>query len=229
MGGVRAFVLLTALVLAGAAAAADGEPRKALTKKDQATARSIVLKRTDLGPGFTATKRVDDEALPEGARCDELDESDLTVSGDAESPDFRLAAAGAFVTVGSSANVYRTLREANISWRRGTSKQTLTCLGDIVRLSAAPGQKITIVSSAKMPFPALAPRTSAYRLVVTIAAGTTRVRAYVDAIVLQRGRIQSVLLFTSLGTPVGQAERLALAGVVAGRMERTTGRRGPVA
>ena len=227
---VRSLVVLVALVLAAPAVAANGEPRKALTKKDQAAATSIVLKRSDLGAGFTATKRPQDEPIPKGARCDGLDEGDLTVTGDANSPDFRLATGGVFVTVGSSAHIYRTLGEANTSWRRGTSKKTLTCLGDIVRLSAAPGQKISIVSSKQVAFPALAPKTSAYRVVVTIAAGgNQRVRAYVDAIVLQRGKIQSVLLFTSLGRPIAQAERTALAAVVAGRMARKAGPSGPVA
>ena len=227
---MRFLVVLVALVLVAPAVGADGEPRKALTKKDQATAKSIVLKRSDLGAGFTATKRPGDEPLPKGARCDALDEGDLTVTGDANSPDFKLATRGVFVTVGSSAHIYRTLDDANTSWRRGTSKQTLTCLGDIVRLSAAPGQKITIVSSKQVEFPALAPRTSAYRLVVTIAAaGNQRVRAYVDAIVLQRGKIQSVLLLTSLGRPIADAERAALAAVIAARMARKAGPGGPVA
>ena len=226
---VRAFVAAAALLLAAPALAADGEPRQVLTEKDQKVARSIVLKRADLGAGFTAQKRPADDPLPKGARCDALDEGDLTVSGDANSPDFRLAGPGVFVTVGSSAHVYRTLREANSSWTRGTSRQTLTCLGDIVRLSAAPSQKLKIVSSAQLAFPKLAPRTSAYRLVITIAAGSgQRVRAYVDAIVLQRGRIQSVLLVTSLGQPVAETEQRALAGVLVERMARAT-RRGPVA
>ena len=226
---VRAFVAAAALLLAAPAMAADGEPRQVLTDKDQKVARSIVLKRADLGAGFTAQKRPADDPLPKGARCDALDEGDLTVSGDANSPDFRLAGPGVFVTVGSSAHVYRTLREANSSWTRGTTRQTLTCLGDIVRLSAAPSQKLKIVSSAQLAFPKLAPRTSAYRVVITIAAGSgQRVRAYVDAIVLQRGRIQSVLLVTSLGRPVAETEQRALAGVLAERMARAT-RRGPVA
>ena len=61
------------------------------------------------------------------------------------------------------------------------------------------------------------------------AAGNQRVRAYVDAIVLQRGKIQSVLLFTSLGRPIAQAERTALAAVIAARMARKAGPSGPVA
>ena len=233
---MRYLVCLLALVAAvpavvADAVAADGEPKKALTKSGQAAARSIVLKRADLGAGFTATVRPDDEPLPKGARCDALDEGDLTVTGDVNSPDFRLAQTGVYVTVGSSAHVYRTLRDANASWQRGTSRQVLNCLGDIVRLSAAQGQKITVVSSKRISFPTVAPKTSAYRVVVTIAptGSSQRIRAYVDAVVLQQGKVQSVLLVTSLGRPVATAERAALAAILAARMARAAGPGGPVA
>jgi hypothetical protein len=222
-------VVVAALVVTGSASAADGEPRRALTKKDQATARSIVLKRADLGAGFVARKRTDDDRLPKGVRCGALDESDLTVTGDAESADFQLANGPLFVTVGSTAQVYRTLREANASLRRGTSTQTATCLADIVRLSAPAGQKITVVSSKRVAFPELAPKATAFRLVLTIAVGDRQVRAYVDAVVLQHGRYQSGLLFTSIGTPVGRADQVALASVVAKRLAKATGGGGPVA
>ena len=221
--------IVAALALVGSALGADGEPRKALTKKDQSTARSIVLKRADLGKGFMAQRRTNDDSVPKGARCDALDESDLTVTGDADSPDFRLTNGPPFVTVASTAQVYRTLREANASWNRGTSKQTARCLADIVRLSAPAGQKITVESSKRVPFPDVAPKATAFRLVLTIAINGQRVRAYVDAVVLQHGRVQSGLLFTSVGAPVGKSGQVALASLVAERLAKASAPTGPVA
>jgi hypothetical protein len=228
---VRAFVaiVLLALGVAGAAAAADGEPRKALTKKGQATAQSIVLKRGDLTTAFSARPRSDDK-LPAGVRCDALDESDLTVTGDAESPDFALSQPGVYVTVGSTAQVYRTGREASASWKRGSSTQTTTCFADIIRLSAPRGQKVEIVSAKRLAFPKVAPRTVAFRVVAILTLpGNRQVRAYVDAVVLQHGRIQSGLVFTSLGRPVGRSDELGLASVLALRMARAAGPTGPKA
>jgi hypothetical protein len=225
-----AVFLLAGLLAPAVAGAADGEPRKALTKQDQATARSVVVKRGDLGQGFTAVARDKNDGLPKGARCGPLDESDLTVTGDAASPDFRLAQAPVFVTVGSTAQVYRTLREANTSWNRGSTRQTTTCLGDIIRLSGGPGQKITVVSAKKIRFPSVSPKTAAYRIVVNVTiGGNQRVRAYVDAVILQHGKVQSGLLFTSFGSPVGDADRIALAKVVAARMAKASGPSGPIA
>ena len=170
----RSLVVLVAfgLLVPAVGLAADGQPKKALTKKDQARATSIVIKRSDLGQGFTAVARDKDTSLPKGARCDALDESDLTVTGDAASPDFRFAQATAFVTIGSTAQVYRTLREANASWKRGTTRQTTTCLADIVRLSAAPGEKITVHSATRMRFPSISPKKS---LTMGISAASARV------------------------------------------------------
>jgi len=231
---VRAVVLafaLAVLVAPLAARAADGQPRKALTSEGQATARAVLVKRGDLGAGFTVVARPKDRHLPKGARCGPLDESDLTVTGDTASPDFRLAKGAAFVTVGSTAQVYRTLREANASWHRGTTAETTRCLGDIVRLSAGPGETIAVVSARRIAFPAVAPETAAYRLVLDVTLrGTQRVRAYVDAVILQHGRVQTGILFTSLGQPVGKADRVALASVVAARMAKAaSGPSGPIA
>lgn len=232
MRGFLLVALAASLTLATGAVAADGLPRKALTPTGQATARSVVLERGDLGAGFTAVAADENERLPKGARCGPLGEDDLTIIGDAASPDFRSSRAP--FTIGSTAQVYRTLREANVSWSRGSTHETTTCLGDIIRLSSAPGEKIAVVSARKISFPAVSPKTAAYRIVVTVAAGGKRsVPVYLDVVMLQHGRIQSGLLFTSVGQPVPGAYRVAVTAVVAARMadavRNAGGPRGPVA
>ena len=228
---MRALVIAIAILalVASAATAADGQPRKSLTKagpEDRALGRPQARR-----PGLRVHGEAagDDDRLPKGARCGALDESDLTVTGDAASPDFHFEQGAVFVTVGSTAQVYRTLREANASWRRGSAAQTTTCLADIVRLSAAPGQKITVLSAKRVPFPSVSPKATAYRLVLSIGVGVQQVRAYVDAVVLQHGRIQSGILFTSIGRPIEAVDRLALASVVAARMAKAARPKGPVA
>ena len=170
-----------------------------------------------------------DEDLPDGVRCDALDESDLTIVGEAESPDFQLTQPGVYVTVGSTANVYRTLGDASASWKRGTSAKTATCFADIVRLSAPEGQRVVIESATKLAFPKVAPKTAAFRVVATLTISGTRIRAYIDAIILQRGRIQSGILLTSLGRPVGRTDALGFAAVLAERMAKAAAPKGPTA
>jgi len=220
--------VLLSLAVVQAAAAADGEPRKALTAQGNATAPSIVLKRADLSPGFTARKRPDDD-LPAGVRCGALDESDLTITGEAQSPDFQFTQPGIYVTVGSTANVYRTPKDATASWKRGTSSKTATCFADIVRLGAPRGQNVKIVSAKRLSFPKVAPKTAAFRVVATLNVGGSRVTAYIDAVILQNGRVQSGLVFTSLGRPVGQPDEVGLAALVAGRLASVNRPKGPTA
>lgn len=225
-----ATAVLLGLVVTASASAANGEPKRAFTKADLAVARSVVLVRADLGDGFVGVKRADQD-LPESARCGPLAESDLTITGKADSPDFRLQQTGVLLTAGSSAHVYRTLREANASFARGTEKQVATCLADVVRLSSPPGQEIRVRSAKRVAFPSLAPKTAAYRIVASVATGAGQsVTVYFDAIVLQQGRIQASLVFTSAGRPVAETDRVVLASIVAKRLARAAGKpAGPVA
>ena len=164
-------VMVFALALAAPALAADGEPKKALTAKGEAIAKSIVLKRSDLSAGFVAHEPSDDPR-PKGARCGAVDESDLTVIGDADSPDFSRDAAG--VAVGSSASVYRSQRESNAAWRRAATGAALRCFSDLVRLTAPAARKVKIVSAKRIPFPQGSSRTIAYRVVATMSIGGSR-------------------------------------------------------
>jgi hypothetical protein len=220
-------VSLLALALAAPALGADGEPKKALTAKGQAIAKAIVLKRSDLSTGFVPHK-ASDAARPKGARCGAVDESDLTVTGDASSPDFSQDTLG--VAIGSSASVYRTQHESNAAWRRAGTAAAVQCFADLVRLTSPAAQKVTIVSAKRIPFPKVAPNVIAYRVVATLAVGKSRtVRAYFDAVLLQHGQIQSALVVTSLGAAVPATQEQVLALIVAGRMAKAAGPRGPVA
>jgi hypothetical protein len=219
-------VFLFALALAAPALGADGEPKKALTAKGQAVAKAIVLKRSDLATGFVPHKPSDD-ARPKGARCDAVDESDLTVTGDASSPDFSRASLG--VAIGSSASVYRTQRESNAAWQRARTAGAVQCFADLVRLTSPAAQNVKIVSAKRIPFPKVAPNVIAYRVVATLTLGKRTVRAYFDAVLLQHGQTQSALVVTSLGAAVPVAQEQVLAMILAGRMAKAAKPKGPVA
>ena len=219
-------VSLFALLLAAPALGADGEPRKALTAKGQAIARAVVLKKSDLSAGFVGHPATDDP-LPKGARCDSVDESDLTVTGDASSPNFSRDAAG--IAVGSSASVYRSERESNTAWRRAGTDAAVRCFADLVRLTSPAPRKVRIVSAKRIPFPKVAPSAIAYRVVAAVDVGGRTVKAYFDAILLRRGTVQSALVVTSVGRAVGLDQERALAGVLAARMAKASVPGGPVA
>ena len=106
------FVVLGLLVPA-AALAAKGDPRKQINAADQARAKTMLLRSSDL-PGFRASRTGSNESHP---YCGALDESDLTLTGEAESPSFSSAP----VFVSSDSSVYESAGDASASWRRGPS------------------------------------------------------------------------------------------------------------
>ena len=125
--GVRRVVALAviavALVAAAVAAAGRGDPQRAITKADQARAKAMLLRRADFAAGVKATKPGPDADL----YCAALDESDLTLTGDADSPDFTQQTAATFISIRSGASIYRTTAQALASWRRGTSAAGERC------------------------------------------------------------------------------------------------------
>ena len=208
MRRLLALALLLALVGAAAALAARGDPQKKITPADQARAKAMVLRNADFGLGFKATLASADEG---DFYCEALDESDLTLTGEAKSPTFR----GGVELVSSLSAVYRSLADSNTSWRRETSAAGDTCARDEFRREFQ-RDGIRLESFRRMTFPRLAERSIAYRLV----ASSQGVRVYFDVVVLQQSRGQAALLLGSALAPMPRAEEVRLARIVAGRMAK---------
>ncbi|HEY7732892.1 MAG TPA: hypothetical protein VH950_18590 [Gaiellaceae bacterium] len=205
------------LLTASAALAANGDPQRRITAADQAKARSMLLRASDLTDGFASKPS---STSGGGPGCAALDESDLTLTGDASSPDFTRSGAG-YVSVGSSAQLYRSVTDANASWRRGTSARALSCIAGYFRkLARKDAAGMRFVSVRRLDFPAVAPLTARFRVVFSAPAAGGSLRVYFEVVVLQRGRAQVSLLFGSAAAPVPQRDQVALAGVVSARMAR---------
>jgi hypothetical protein len=198
-------VFSLSLVMSGAAAAERGDPEKRLVPADQARARALLVRKADLGPGFVAVTR---ESDADHFYCRALDESDLTVTGEARSPQF--GRSGVFVT--SESEVYETRADARSSWRRGTSAAGAKCERAAFQEGFA-RQGAVLESFGKLSFPRLAERSVAFRVVATVRG----IRAYLDVIVLQHGRAHAALGLGGL-TPLPKAEEVQLARAIAARM-----------
>lgn len=210
LGSMRRLLLLLAcvsLVGAGAALAARGDPQKEIVPADQARAKAMLLRKADLGPEFKATKTgsSDDDFY-----CEALDESDLTVTGEAESPDFEMLT----VFVSSLSQVYASTADSSASWQRGTSAAGEKCVRDEFRRLFRVGSG-RLVSFRRMAFPRVAEKSVAYRMV----ASSQGVRVFLDVIALKQGRAQAGVLFVSGLAPVPKVEETRLARIVEGRMK----------
>jgi hypothetical protein len=167
----------------------------------------MLLRKADFGIGFRV-------APPLGATtdiyCRALDESKLTLSGKAQSPTFQ----GGVESASSLSRVYRSLRDSNTSWRRGTSAAGEKCVRAEFG-SALISQGGQLESFGRIDFPRLAERTSAYRLVVS----SQGLRVFLDVVGLKQGRAQVALLFGSGLTPMPREAETRLARTVARRMK----------
>ncbi len=150
----------------------------------------MLLKLADLGPGFTASPQ---SAADADDYCKALDESDLTVTGEAESPAFRRAV----VSVSSAASVYESTADASASWRRSSVGRRRECAREILRREFAK-QGVTLVSFRRIPFPNVAERTAAYRLRLSAEMQGTTVPLVLDLVALRRARAQVSTFFTGL-------------------------------
>ena len=207
----RPLACVVVLALLGAGAALGGPPQERITAADQARARAMLLRKSDVGLGFRASP-----PGPEGdTSCKALDESDLTVTGEARSPNF----VSGLVTVASNTDVYESVADANASWKRGTSAGGLKCLRDTVRREYAK-RGLRLLALRKTSFPAVAPKTVAFHVAFSGQAQGLEIRAYVDLVALQQSRAQTSLAFASAIDPLEQPEQVRLARIVASRMAR---------
>lgn len=203
-------VVVAGLASTAVALGSHFDPEERLRAGDQARARAMLLRQSDLGPRF-AVERTSD--LDAHVTCRALDLSDLVVTGRAASPRWGRD----LVVIGSSAAVYRTAADARAAWRRSTSKARTKCVRDAFQdLFRRQGEAVR-VSIARRPFPLLASRTAAWRMTL-FGAGTGPI-ATVDTVVLAQGRAQASMLFAGVLRPVAQAHEIALARVVARRLQ----------
>jgi hypothetical protein len=205
-------LLLLLLPLAGSTAAlADHlDPQKLIRVADQAKARAMLIRKSDLGPGAVAQPRSTPDTH---LTCEGLDESDLTLTGEAESPMWTQGVG----FVASVANVYATVSDANASWARGTRGAGTRCLRAQLADEFAT-QGVALESLQKVPFPRVAERTVAYRVTLSGTVQGTTVRVVIDLVVLKHSRAQAALYFGSVFAPPVKADEVALARVTARRM-----------
>jgi hypothetical protein len=217
MGTVRRFAacavvlsLSIGLVAAGTALANHLDPQKRIRPADQARAQAMLLRTTDLdGVGWQLSAG----GAAGHLTCKGFDESDLTVTGEV-GPRTWTSPFLDFVSTG--AQIYKSVADANASWRRGTSTAGKKCAAQVfTRLTGTTGGRL--ISLKTLSFPKIAPRTTEFRIVFLVQAQGPPVT--VDIVVLQRSRAQAFLFAGSLTGPP-KADEVRLARLVAGRMAK---------
>ena len=221
MGPARrrlAAVLLLALVVAGsfAAVAAAKDPRREqerLTPADMALASRVSVRASDLARGWTQTA-VPPESGSMSCPGFDPDFSRFTITGKSRTA---FSSTGGRSVV-SLVEVYASRAQAVGDFRLGAQPALARCLRSSFQDAVPAGTSVAVrVRSSRMqPLGGVGENGSAFRLVASVSSGNVSLPLYLDALVFQRGRTITALLFTSAMERVpGQ---LALARAVARRM-----------
>jgi hypothetical protein len=210
-------LLVLCIAVPAVALAADTDPKKRITTADQARARSIVLKLSDLSAGWKKVPPPPERDLT----CPGFnpDESDLTLTGESEA----VFEHPQGLLIGSYSEVFATKDDALKSWTRSDKPGTARCLGYFFRQDfTQKGTAVKIVSAGRMAFPKLAPRTTAFKVVarmtITQDGKTGTVPITLQLIAFGQGRGDTSMIAVTPGTGIPMAELRALGKVLAARL-----------
>jgi hypothetical protein len=200
-------------VVAAGVALADKE-QIARTPAGNAQARAEVLRRADLGKGWSGGFKKPDFST--GFRCSyQPKQSDLVAVGAAETTWDRPTT----YEIDSEAQVLRTAAMVRRDWRRTViAPQVLPCLRKTFReLIGSSGR---LLSLGRLAFPHLTRYTRAFRVLATLGSGTNRERFESDFVAMGAGRNEVSLSLTAAGGKAAwlRAQELRLARVLAHRM-----------
>jgi hypothetical protein len=207
-------VLAVAAILVSAAEAAPGQPKKKIIPAVQAKAKAINVQLSDLPKaGWTAKPSSPDTSNP---RCSYYnpDQSDLTENGDINSPEFTLPSSS---YISSTTGIFRSAAQGRTAYARVVQPALPKCLAQIFRKGAGQA-KVKIVSSAAVPFPRVADRSNAFRIVADFRQGTQTIHVYIDLAVMNRGKVDVALFFVGINFVFNAKFEHSLAARIAARM-----------
>ncbi len=214
----RPLAVLLVLALAGvlAAVAVAKDPRREqerLRPADMALAGRVAVRGTDLPAGWLQTAVPPDNGT---MRCPGFnpDFSRFTITGRSRSA---FGASGGS-SVLSLVEVYASRAQAVGDFRLGAQPALARCLRSSFEEAVPAGTdvKLRVRSSRVQPLGGVGENGAVFRLVASVSSGNVSVPLYLDALVFQRGRTITALMFTSAMDRVpGQ---LVLARAVARRM-----------
>lgn len=196
---------LVAVVVPGAAVADSAQARD---PEDQARAKAMLLRKSDLVPGIVVRPRGADAILTR-LDCPGLRSVDVEPTGYAGTPSFT----GSGLFVSSQATILDTTADADLLWRDLGSNAGRACLAKAIRQAFVDDG--AVISFGRTSFPRVGPRTLAFRLVAEVQG----VRATVDWVMTKRGRAIGSLVAGAVGSGVVRSFVVTWARTVAGRMK----------
>ena len=198
-------IAVVALTAAAAVSAGDGKEQIKLNPADQAAARAVLIRRSDLGSSGWQGGRVKPD-LSAGPTCPNYHpkRSDLVITGAAKAA-FRRSA----LEFDSAAEVLKTRRMVALDWRRSVLVPgAVSCLRQTMSNGLGSGAKV--VSFRKLPFPHLSTYTAFFRgvIVIVVDAQGQTARVLADIVLVGRRRTEITL---SVAGPAGAKNAISAA------------------
>jgi hypothetical protein len=181
-------VVAAALVVASAALAADStDPKVELSKADQALAAKLVLKFTDVGAAWSGGAEKPTSLKIPVCPSNQPNNSDLTITGHAES---RLNLQTAATQVDTDVLIFKNAKQvAKLVSRVIESPSLSDCLRyDLIK--SVGGQGVTIVGVSQVPVAKAGEHSALYRVTLSVKSGSKTVPVYSDFLYVSQGRAQ---------------------------------------
>jgi hypothetical protein len=163
--------VVAALVFCGVAVAASARgPQYQFDAADQSWSDGVILSAKDVGGDWRSSGVAETitGATSDTASCSAADQSDLVLTAGTYSPDF-YRSDGAYVS--SSAVVWQTAEQAQTEWERNLQPAIMGCLAAALQGASTKQIKVAVTSRRQVStWPALAPRSVAYRLALKLTA-----------------------------------------------------------
>ena len=169
--------------VAGAAAGGPGKQKIELNAADQAAARAVVLRGSDLGSGWTGGRIKPDLSSQVSCPSYHPKVSDLVVTGAAASQ-FR----GTGLVLANEVEIFRTAAMVDRDWRRSIVPAAVPCLRRT--LTKGLGTQAKVLSFRRIPFPQVTTHTAAFRGIVAVSALGQTVRVLLDIVLVGKGRTE---------------------------------------
>jgi hypothetical protein len=177
-----------ALVVTSAALAADStDPKIKLTKADQALAAKLVLRFTDLGAAWSGGAEKPSSLKIPVCPSNQPNNSDLTVTGHAESG---LNLQTAATQIDTDVLIFKSAKQvAKLVSRVIDSPSVSDCLRyDLIK--SVGGQGVTIVGVSRVPVAKAGDHSVLYRVTLSVKSGSKTVPVFSDFLYLSEGRAQ---------------------------------------
>lgn len=204
------------VMLFAAAALAAGDPRKEkerLNPADMGNAKSMLVRRGDLGAGWRGTAVPPDEKNSFECPGFDPDMSAFTITGKGEAAFVHSTGASLF----TFAELYVTRAQAIGDFRTAARPALARCFRwgfeRKAKADPEPGVEIRVLSSRMLRAPGLGERSASYRMVIRASSGGRSARLYVDMLVFQKQRSIGAVMAVSPIQPLAGMRTLALSMV----------------